>query len=228
MRSREKQDILLLVFPSSFPVHIWAYRDDRDSQEDWYAFSQDIRECEKAVFPYIQNSRCSILTYDHKPAQAYKTEPDRWAAAGLTANPFSREQRIKYTQTVRTGETFAQVIYRNSSLYNALNSMIIHCPSFWEDRGSVNLRDYGYSGRQRTKYEEYIKKQLWMTGEVKRKTGISASNFYYFHPINFLRYVCSEFTDEFNPYLGEIFGKGTDYEVTVRDNPVVSTYSKPA
>jgi murein DD-endopeptidase MepM/ murein hydrolase activator NlpD len=37
--------------------------------------------------------------------------------------------------------------------------------------------------------------------------GVSGvKEFYYFHPINFLRYVCSEFVMEFNPYLGQLVG----------------------
>jgi murein DD-endopeptidase MepM/ murein hydrolase activator NlpD len=49
--------------------------------------------------------------------------------------------------------------------------------------------------------------------------GVSGvKEFYYFHPINFLRYVCSEFVMEFNPYFGE--HKDTDKNLFVcKSNP---------
>jgi len=115
-------------------------------------------------------------------------------------------------------ETFAKGIYSEEALYRTLNTLIIRCPSFWEEKESINLSDYGLQTNL-VKYKDYIKKRLWMSGAVKRHIGVGgAATFYYFHPINFMRYVCGDLVQEINPYLGDHKDKDGN-PFTCRSNP---------
>jgi hypothetical protein len=121
-------------------------------------------------------------------------------------------------------ENFASAVYRREGLYKALNTVIVQCPSYWEYKDDIRPGYYGFSfsnNSQREKYKEYIGKQLWMTDEVKEAMGVSGkTRFFYFHPINFLKYVCSELRIEFNPYERKIIRNLGGYpDIEVKSNP---------
>jgi len=117
----------------------------------------------------------------------------------MTKNSSGVKDRAGY----QNPETFAKGIYSEEALYRTLNTLIIRCPSFWEEKESINLPDYGLQTNL-VKYKDYIKKRLWLSGAVKRHIGVGgAATFYYFHPINFMRYVCGDLVQEINPYEGK-------------------------
>jgi len=117
--------------------------------------------------------------------------------------PIAESSGVKDRANYKNSETFAEGIYKEEKLYKTLNTLIIHCPSFWEEKKNIRPPDYGLQTNL-NKYKEYIKERLWMSGAVKRHMKVgNTRTFYYFHPINFMRYVCGELVMEFNPYLGE-------------------------
>jgi len=130
----------------------------------------------------------------------------------------SNSSGVKDRAGYQKPETFAKGIYSEEALYRTLNTLIIRCPSFWEEKESINLPDYGLQTNL-VKYKDYIKKRLWMSGAVKRHMGVGgAATFYYFHPINFMRYVCGDLVQEINPYLGDHKDKDGN-PFTCRSNP---------
>jgi murein DD-endopeptidase MepM/ murein hydrolase activator NlpD len=119
-------------------------------------------------------------------------------------------------------ENFAKAIYGREGLYKVLNTVIVQCPSYWEYKDDIRPGYYGfnnlYTENQKEKYRNYIRKQLWMTPQVKSKMDTpDARSFFYFHPINFLKYVCSELRLEFNPYKSkDIFVPKNDIDLKSR------------
>jgi len=100
-------------------------------------------------------------------------------------------------------------IYEDSTLYKSVNQLVIKGPSMWTEKKDLKKEDlpkYGYIGlepKEAEKTVEYLKGQFWLNDTVKKGSGITGSSFYYFHPVNFLNFVASKMTQEYNPYLGK-------------------------
>jgi hypothetical protein len=139
---------------------------------------------------------------------------------------YDLERRLASIAEFHYHENFADAVYQNDGLYKALNTVIVQCPSYWEYKENINPVNYGfhnlYTENQKEKYRKYIKEQLWMTDEVKEAMDTSnVRSFYYFHPINFLKYVCGELRMEFNPYFGRHIKPTMDEypDIEVKSNP---------